>query len=61
MTFSNEQEDDLVAYIKDLDSRLMFVLPFWPLNRGIFSDLDFLPLAELNKTMQVTSVSQGIN
>jgi hypothetical protein len=26
MTFSDEQEDDLVAYIKDLDSRLMFVL-----------------------------------
>jgi hypothetical protein len=47
-TFSDEQEEELVAYIKDLDSRLMLVHVICLLSLGIFSYLDFLPLVELD-------------
>jgi hypothetical protein len=57
---SDEQEEDLVAYIKDLHSRLMFVLVF-RLKSWHFLPFRLLPLAELNKTIQVASLSQGIN
>jgi hypothetical protein len=39
-----------VAYIRDLDSRLMIVQVICPLNHGVSSDLDFLPLAGLDSS-----------
>jgi hypothetical protein len=60
MTFSDEQEEDFAAYIKNLESWLS-LYRYLAVKSWDFLQFRLPSTCGAKKTMQVTSVSQGIN